>query len=369
MDENKEKVPQILEEETKTEPQPPKPKRLWLNILVVFVVLGILIYIVFRLTGDINAVMDNIKNANVWYLILAVVGVLVFSLLNSFSGHAIFIFSESKINFANSLLIQNMEMFWNGITPFSSGAAPIQGYYYVKSGADSDKTTSVMLSSFIIYQMVMIVTSLVVVIVFRNDIGLALATKNVGWYFILIGFSINAVVFFFSIFFSFSPATSKLFNGLIMVVCKIKPLRKKKDKWLSKATSFTSRFQNSLKFIFKRKRVFFVGAGLKIASFFVYYLIPVIVILSLGYNIDSAYQVFYIMGSVLLASSTMMWVPLPGASGGTETAFVILLSLPLLMLNDTSIFAIMLLWRFITYYFGMLYGGINYLILKRRLKS
>ena len=348
---------------------PPKPKRLWLNFLVVFIILGVLLYLAFKFAGDINNVIFHIKNANIWYILLALLGVFIFSVINSLSGHSIFVFTKAKINFTNSFLIQNMEMFWNGITPFSTGGAPIQAYYYVKAGAEPNKATSVMLSNFIIYQTVLTLLSILAIIFFHNDLSLALQKKNVGWYIITIGFSINTVLFFLSVFFSFSSKTSLLLNKIITLICKIKPLRNKKDKWVSKATAFTNKFQESLRFLFKRKRLFFVSLTLKIVAQLVFFFIPVLVYLSLGYNIFDANEMFYIMSAVLLASSTMMWVPLPGASGGTETAFIILLSLPFLYLGESQIVALMLVWRFITYYFGMIYGGINYLILKRRIRS
>ncbi|MDL2292742.1 flippase-like domain-containing protein [Acholeplasma sp. OttesenSCG-928-E16] len=350
----------------------PKTKKIWLNLIVVAIVLGLVVFLVYQLVGDINSVIEHFKQTNIWYILLAVALMLVFVVTTALSGHSVFLYSGEKINLTNSYLIQSTEMFFNGITPFSMGAAPIQGYYYHKCGASASKTTGVLLTQFIIYQLLITILSTVFLIIFLSDINIALTQKaGFGWYIIIIGYTINCIIFFFLIFLSFSKTTRKIVTFFIGLICKIKPLRKYKDKWLEQANIFTDNLQESMTLLVKNKKIFFISTLIRLISLLVYYSIPAVIVYAMGYNISNSSQFFYIMASSILATTTMMWVPLPGASGGTETAFLILLNLPMLSFSSESgsaVAAIMLLWRFITYYFGMVYGGINYLILKRRIK-
>ena len=50
------------------------------------------------------------------------------------------------------------------------------------------------------------------------------------------------------------------------------------------------------------------------------------------------------------------FVPIPGGSGGLEFGFV---SFYGNFIHGSKLMAIMLLWRFVTYYFGMFVGAIS----------
>ena len=69
--------------------------------------------------------------------------------------------------------------------------------------------------------------------------------------------------------------------------------------------------------------------------------------------------------SIIASAYIMMvgsFVPIPGGTGGLEYAFVVFYSN---FIKGPVLNAIMLLWRFITYYFGMIVGAIT-LTLKRK---
>jgi hypothetical protein len=67
----------------------------------------------------------------------------------------------------------------------------------------------------------------------------------------------------------------------------------------------------------------------------------------------------------LFSTTFMMWVPTPGASGGTEWAFTVIFTV--LVSGSTAVLVTaMLIWRFVTYYLGMFVGFIAYMILRKR---
>ncbi len=58
------------------------------------------------------------------------------------------------------------------------------------------------------------------------------------------------------------------------------------------------------------------------------------------------------------------FVPIPGGSGGLEYGFIVFYGN---YIGGPKLTAIMLLWRFVTYYFGMIVGAIN--LNMRKVKS
>src|SRR5690606_38365824 len=116
-------------------------------------------------------------------------------------------------------------------------------------------------------------------------------------------------------------------------------------------------------FLFTKKRVFLLATIAKIISLILYYSTTLVIAISLGLQL-SGIEPVYLIAASLLAIVTMQFVPLPGASGGTEFVFSALL-FGLLSINQQEVYALMLLWRFATYYFGMIFGFVSYLILMK----
>src|SRR5690606_41174902 len=134
----------------------------------------------------------------------------------------------------------------------------------------------------------------------------------------------------------------------------------------SKTANFVGEFQEGVKFLFTKKRAFILSTTFKLLSLLSVYATTVLISISLGFHF-SIEQNFYMIFAGILATTTMMFVPLPGASGGTEAAFTGLVSLLFITASQAATaVTIMLLWRVATYYFGMVYGFIAYIILKQR---
>ena len=81
------------------------------------------------------------------------------------------------------------------------------------------------------------------------------------------------------------------------------------------------------------------------------YLVPFILLLGMGKSIN-------ILEAILTSAYVMLigsFVPIPGGTGGLEYGFIKFYGS---FIKGPLLNAIMLLWRFITYYFGMILGAI-----------
>lgn len=336
-------------------------KKLLGNIIFLIAVL-IAFFIILFSFHDIKDVYNIIVSIKFKYVIyLFITSILHISLV----GLAIAIITtaiDSNVSFLDSFNIASTEHLFNAITPFASGGQPIQGYYYMKYGIDGDKTMSILVSNFVVYQTTAAVFSTLGIVLYISDI-INLINKQV--YLILIGFSINMIILVGIILLSTIPKAAKLFKVFIRWLAKIKPLTNIMEKAEVKLFDFVGEFQKSTKNLFKRKRVFLGSVSLRLLDLIVVNSIPIVIFLALGVNLDRSDYFFIIMMS-MFAQTFMMWIPTPGASGAVEWTFTILFTG---LLANSLIVPSMLLWRFFTYYFGIIAGLIFYVVVKKRGKK
>ena len=83
------------------------------------------------------------------------------------------------------------------------------------------------------------------------------------------------------------------------------------------------------------------------------YLVPIAILYSTG-----DYFSFGILECVIASAYVLLmgsFIPLPGGTGGLEYGFIAFFSN---FLSGSKLTAVMLLWRFVTYYFVMILGAI-----------
>lgn len=334
-------------------------KRIWLNIVIVVVILLTGMTVIGSL-HDINQVLDTIKTIEISYfigaLVLSTVGLLLMALSNQIILRAI----NKDLPYKTGFLINSVEAFFNGITPFSSGAQPFQVYFYNKHHVKPEQSTSIVLVSSILYQIACVSLSTIGLIIYFPRILSSLGT--VGFIFLMIGFSINACVLVLLLLMAYVKGFKGLIYKFLSLLGKIKFLTKKMENLKLKSDNFVTTFQSGVKFLFTKKRVFILSTLTKFASLFITYLTTVFIVKSLGVNL-SINDNFYLIFASLLAATSMFFVPLPGASGGTEAVFAGMTGF--LFASPQIGISIMILWRAVTYYFGMLFGFVNYLILQK----
>ncbi|CCV66126.1 MAG: lysylphosphatidylglycerol synthase transmembrane domain-containing protein [Paracholeplasma sp.] len=331
------------------------------NLFFVLITLIGLLVIVFSL-NDINEIKQALTKADPLYIIIGLVISLLHMVVSSFTLHFIASGLGVRLKKKDSLTIAGSEYFFNAITPFASGGQPIQGYLLHKKGVSGDQTISILMTNFIVYQTVMTVVSTVGLLLFYREVKDIL---NQYMFLIMIGYTINLLILVVLVLVSVLPKMHKLFEGIFRLLGKIKFLTKRMKSLEEKTFSFVKDFQHGMGLLFKRKRVFIGATMLRVVGILLLNSIPYVVFLGFGFDLGPSDLAFVISVSAF-STTFMMWVPTPGASGGTEWAFTVIFVSLLRGLGHPMLVASMLVWRFITYYFGMLYGFICYLIVQKR---
>ncbi len=330
------------------------------NLLFVVIMLAVVLIVVFSL-NDISLILEAVKQANPGLIILAALVFLLYMVTTNLALHFITTGLGIKLHLLDSMAIGTAEYFFNGITPFSSGGQPFQAYFYMKKGVSGDNAMSILMSNFIVYQVIMTVLSTVGLILFYGDIKDVL---NHYMFLILIGYVANMSVLGILISISTIPGISNIFEWIFRTIGKIKFLTKPMKRLETRTFDFVKEFQVGVGLLFKRKRVLIGASLLRVTGLLLLHAVPFVVFLALGINLDIRDLVFVISMS-LFSTTFMMWVPTPGASGGTEWAFTVIFT-SLVAGSTTILVTSMLIWRFITYYLGMFVGFIAYIILRKR---
>ncbi len=333
-------------------------KKLIGNIIFGIVVTIVLLIIVFSL-NDINDIFDVIKSANIWFLMLSILLMLMHVFLTSITFVIVKTGLPTELKFIDTLAIGNMEYLFNAITPFSSGSQPIQAYYFNKLGASADEATSISLSNFLVYQVTLTIFSTVGMIMYYGKIYEA--ASHYMWI-VVIGYIMNTLMLVLIVLVGTVPSVKRIIKAFFRLIGKIKPLRNKMNELEDKTDDFVYKFQRDTKSLFRRKRVLIGTTLIRLLDLITFNAIPIVLFYALGIKVSFNDYLFIIMMSAF-AQTMMLWVPTPGASGGVEWAYTVLFTA---FASTSVIVGSMLLWRFITFYLGMLIGLAAYLFVKRR---
>src|SRR5690554_966319 len=334
-------------------------KRIWINGVIVFVILLTLFTIVGSL-NDFNEIFSIVKTMDTGLIWIALALSFFSFIFLAISNHIVLRALNKEISLTDGFLIQSIETFFNGITPFSSGAQPFQLYYYHKMGVPSNEATSVLAVNFIIFQSTSVFLTTFGLIIYFQEILNVMGSNII---YILIGYTINTTILVGLFLLAYVKSAYELFEALFIFFERFKWTKKGAYKLRMKTENYVGKFQGGVKFLFTKKRVFILSSLTKLISLILLYSTTVIIFRALSQTTSTS-TAFYMFFSGIMAVTTMMFVPLPGASGGTELFFSLLLAGVGLL--SVQIVTVMLIWRIVTYYLGMLFGFIGFLLLKTR---
>ena len=245
--------------------------------------------------------------------------------------------------------------FFSGITPSSTGGQFVQAYIMKKQGIKVSDGASLLWADFIIYQ-----TTMMIYVSILFLLRFAYYSAQSAWFnIILLGYIINAVVVVALYTIALFPSIYiKLSRTLVKALSKLHILKnpeKTLDSWTLQVTSFT----REIKVLAKDKKSILLCVCINVVRLSLYYSLPFVIALALHIplKMNEFIDVMALSSFVTMANS---FIPIPGASGGTEVVFSLLFSG--MMKNLTG--AVLVLWRFSTYHIVLIIGGILFVFVK-----
>lgn len=242
----------------------------------------------------------------------------------------------------------------------STGGQPSQLAAMIQMGIEGGRATSLLLMKFIIYQVV-VFFAYILTIVFGFHM---VATKFSGLaIFIAIGLIIHvcSTLFLLAIMFAYNwtkKATNWLMNLLAKFINKARV-----EKWRKATMEKIETFYAESQKLKQEKKKLIVASLLTILQLLCFYSIPYLVLVCL--NVHASW--FAVTQMNIMIIMFMAIIPIPGASGGAEYSFQTLFAT--FVSSNGALVLGMFLWRFATYFFGMILGIFGWIFKPKKIKD
>lgn len=327
-------------------------KKYFVNIIMILTFTFVALY--FVLKDRFGVVMDILMQVEWYHFVMVMAWSLLVVMV---SGKIIQVITKSfgyTYSVGQGMVSALVATFFAGITPSASGGQIGQLYVFKKQGVDYSEGGSILWYEFLIYQLVMIIYVFFLLLLrFKHYYS----EFSAFYLLIIIGFIVQVavIVFLFTMILlpNFYIKVVKIGVAILHRLNIIKQPEKIKEAVELQIYLFKDNVD-----LFRTKKVLFVKVVLlNILKLTIFYAIPIGVCIALGIEL-SAMELLDLLALTAFVTMANAFFPVPGASGGTESVFTMVFA-NLFSMNIAS--AIMLVWRFATYYLLLIVGGFTFL--------
>ena len=253
----------------------------------------------------------------------------------------------------NSFKVVMTGHFFNAITPFASGGQPMQAFMMMKQGVPLGTSASVLLSKFLIYQIILTLYSVVVLVL---QLKFFVVKIQGVIYLSLLGFLVNTGVVCILIMAALKGKyVKKLGFWIINLSYKIH-INKSPMSYKRKIIKQVDLFNQNIQVIKENKMLILRVGILTIAQLTAYFVIPYTVYRAFGLIGTQIFMMISASAFIVMFSS---FVPIPGGAGVAEGSFFLLFQL---FFPSSILPTAILCWRIITFYIPLCLGGIMTLL-------
>lgn len=322
-------------------------KKHWINLLIVIAILIVTIVLVFFTSGT-DSLIGLLSAIRYEWLAAAFACILAYWMGDALSLYYIIKRFRTDIRFADTASLSLIGAFFNTITPFASGGQPAQIYFMAKRAIPpGEALTYVFLRSLI--SLIVNVLYSIVIIFFK---GGYFAERVPGFFALYVsGFIIYTVLLltYLLLIFYTEPAR-RLINALFKLCRRIKFL-KKFVKYEEKLDSQFELYKSSSAALKKNIGLFPKVALVQTVRQTFFNSIPFLIFLAAETGKPEWFNMVAANSMVAILSSI---IPSPGAAGGAEGAGYVFFGL---FFKTVPVIAVLLIWRLVTHYSGMIFGG------------
>ncbi|KRN58107.1 lysylphosphatidylglycerol synthase transmembrane domain-containing protein [Limosilactobacillus secaliphilus] len=297
---------------------------------------------------DIHQLGRDLAAMNWGWFLVAVICICIYLGLE---GVVVKIFMGNRFkNFTwkDALRLPLIEQLFNGITPFSTGGQPAQLLAMLQSGVDGGIASSVLLMKFVVFQSMIVINFLISILIGFHYIASKLHALSL---FVIFGFLIHlSVIVALLMVMYWYKFTKKMTNICIKPAAWFMEPQHYADMKVRLNEKIDSFYSESLRMKSQYKKMAKV-ALVTIIQLQAYYVIPYFILLALGVH---GVNLIMVTSLHVLIFMIISLFPIPGGTGGAEYSFSVLFS-SFIHSNSKMVLA-MLLWRVLTYYFGIFTG-------------
>ena len=314
-------------------------------------VLGVLIALTcyyFLKGNDLAAVVRALRQANLWYILLAVGAMACFVGCESVNIKMMLKALGRPARFRSCLKYSYIGFYFSSITPSASGGQPAQVYYMHKDRISASLSTLILLVVVVCYQMGMVLYGAFVVLI-QPSFSLPLVGKL--RYLLLYGVGINlaliALILCIVCNDRIPRAVGRKGLGLLHRLHLVKNLEQAQER----VEHSIDEYKHATQLLRKHLDLFGKILLVTFVQLTALYLVPYLVACAFGIH-HSVWQFLCVQSLLQLSVASL---PLPGAAGASEGVFMMLYGL---LFPAAVLLPAMLLWRGISFYLFLLIGGI-----------
>jgi len=337
-------------------------KKIWINSLIV-VAMGVFLVILIFFTDGTEQLIKMIKSVNYLWLLVS------FSLMILY-----WVFGACTIatlkrgilgkenNVGHSFKTVMIGQFFSSITPFSTGGQPAQIYFMSKQNIDTGKATSIVIIKSAIYVTTLFITSFIFFIIRR--VALTQQIPHFVLLFIIGSFSNLVLIVLYFLFLINRDVSEKIVILFLKVVSYFKKKEKRNvQEQFDKIEESLISFQEGFIIIVKEKFYFLLAYFFQFLQLISIFSVPVFLIRALEGSFYNPMSVIAATGLLMMITSL---VPTPGTTGGSEGLGMFFFGK---FFSHSPILSAIFIWRIITYYSTILFGGIFSLTTKLKVFS
>ncbi|MBF0601851.1 lysylphosphatidylglycerol synthase transmembrane domain-containing protein [Limosilactobacillus oris] len=331
----------------------------WLALVAMLLIGGGIVAYSLR-TVNLRLLVQDFFTLNWWWMLVALACICLYLILE---GVVVKIFMNNRhadFTWKDALRLPPIEQLFNGITPFSTGGQPAQLVAMLQCGVDGGLASSVLLMKFVVFQAMIVINFLVSLLIGFHFIAEKLHALSL---LVLLGFVIHLAVIVGLLLVMYWYGFTKRALNLLIKPCAwfMKPQRYERLR-ISLNEKVDSFYQESLRMkeeYGKMAKVCLVT----LCQLFFYYAIPYFIMLALGVHGMNFIMVISLHVLIFMIISLF---PIPGGAGGAEYSFSVLFAS--FIGSGTKLVLAMILWRLLTYYFGMFAGMVALFIKPDKIK-
>ena len=336
-----------IEEEIQQEIKPANKKLTIFNfILIVIIFVGLFIYMV--CVDGMDNIITVLHQVDYKWVLGGLGCLLITWICETITLHLPMKKMYPHQTITNSIKVTMIGLLFNNVTPFSSGGQPMQAYELTKTGKRVSDSLSALAMKFIITQIALVVTTLVVVAIefdfFAN------LMQNFVWL-AIVGFAINILAIIVVIIAGIKKRAITIFTTpIIKFLGKIRII-KNPDKTIEKLDESIDNFRGQFQFMRKQKKMVLLMFLTAVIQSLAYYSITYMVYRAFGNYGISFWQIIPVQAFLLLL---MTFIPTPGSGLGAEGGFLLLFNS---IFKEGTINMSILFWRIYTFYLPIIIGA------------
>ena len=330
-------------------------KQLFFNILIFVALIVLTFFLVFK-DQNLGEAIDVYHNAKFGFVLLGIVLMLAYFGVEAWNIYSILKSFGEKITFGQAYKFTLIGFFFCSVTPGASGGQPLEIYYMTKEKISGAHATLALL-----IQICGVQISVMVLGVLGFIFSISKMETSIIWL-TLLGLLINGVALAILLICIFSKKWTKRVVDFGIAVIKLFGYKKIDQKRKSIEKSL-NQYSDGAAYIKTHHKEFWACVGRTFLQMCLYFIIPFAVYKALGLSGTSFLELFFLQAVLFMATSGL---PLPGAIGASEAAF---LSLYGLAFGEEMLGGAVLLNRSISFYWFVLVTLVVTFVNIVRLKS